>query len=249
MSFSSDVKSEILEGSSKEKKECCIKAEKFGELLTKTPLKENLVQEYKQYLDIAKLNECCIKSILKGAFLGAGCIVEPNIDYHFEILVKNKSCCEYLFNLLSLLEFTPKIMKRKKQKVYTIYFKESDQISIFLSIIGTNKAMLKFEEIRVEKDVSNNVNRTLNCELANLEKTIVSSVKQINAIEKLKKSKHWNSLNDKLKYTSYLRMKYKNDSLEQIASKTKGENKISKSGLKHRLDKIIELAEKIDMKR
>ncbi len=244
MSFSSDVKNEVLNNFSKNKKSCCIKAEKFGEYLTSVPLKNILNEEFREYLDISKLNECCIKSILKGVFLGSGCIVDPFVDYHFEAIFKNKACGEYFFNLLSVLDFTPKLIKRKKQNI--VYFKESEQISLFLSILGANNAVLKFEQIRVEKEVKNKINRTTNCETANLSKTINSAVKQIDAINKLKKNGKFASLNDKLKYTAKLRLKYPTESLDYIASITAKDekNKISKSGLKHRLDKIIEIAEK-----
>lgn len=244
MSFSSDVKNEVLNNFSKNKKSCCIKAEKFGEYLTSVPLKNILNDEFKEYLDISKLNECCIKSILKGVFLGSGCIVDPLVDYHFEAIFKNKACGEYFLNLLSVLDFTPKLIKRKKQNI--VYFKESEQISLFLSILGANNAVLKFEQIRVEKEVKNKINRTTNCETANLSKTINSAVKQIEAINKLKKSGKFASLNEKLKYTANLRIKYPTESLDYISSVTSKDekNKISKSGLKHRLDKIVEIAEK-----
>ena len=244
MSFSSDVKNEVLNNFSKNKKSCCIKAEKFGEYLTSVPLKNILNEEFREYLDVSKLNECCIKSIIKGVFLVSGCIVDPLVDYHFEAIFKNKACGEYFFNLLSVLDFTPKLIKRKKQNI--VYFKESEQISLFLSILGANNAVLKFEQIRVEKEVKNKINRTTNCETANLSKTINSAVKQIDAINKLKKNGKFASLNDKLKYTAKLRLKYPTESLDYIASITAKDekNKISKSGLKHRLDKIIEIAEK-----
>ncbi|MDO4282792.1 MAG: DNA-binding protein WhiA [Clostridia bacterium] len=245
MSFSSDVKDEILKNFSGNQKTCCIKAEKFGEYLTSVPLKNILGNEFKEYLDISKLKECCIKSILKGVFLGSGCIVDPMLDYHFEVIFKNKACGEYILNLLSVLDFTPKMIKRKKQNV--VYFKESEQISLFLSILGANNAVLKFEQIRVEKEVKNSINRTTNCETANLSKTINSAVKQIEAIKKLKEHGKFASLNDKLKYTANLRLKYPTESLDYIASKTAKDekNKISKSGLKHRLDKLIQLAAEI----
>lgn len=244
MSFSSDAKNEVLNNFSKNKKSCCIKAEKFGEYLTSVPLKNILNDEFKEYLDISKLNECCIKSILKGVFLGSGCIVDPLVDYHFEAIFKNKACGEYFFNLLSVLDFTPKLIKRKKQNI--VYFKESEQISLFLSILEANNAVLKFEQIRVEKEVKNKINRTTNCKTANLSKTINSAVKQIDAIKKLKKNGKFASLNDKLKYTANLRLKYPTESLDYISSVTSKDekNKISKSGLKHRLDKIVEIAEK-----
>lgn len=243
MSFSSDIKEEVLRNFSNTKDTCCIKAEKFGEYLTSVQLKNSLNNEFNEYLDIAKLKECCIQSICKGVFLGSGCIVDPIQDYHFEAIFKNKSCGEYFYNLLSLLEFTPKLIKRKKLNV--VYFKEAEQISFFLSIIGANNAVLKFEQIRVEKEVKNTINRTTNCETANLSKTINTALKQIEAINKLKKNGKYELLSEKLKYTAKLRLKYRTESLDYIASKTqnKGKDKISKSGLKHRLDKIIKLAE------
>jgi len=244
MSFSSDVKEEILKNFSHSKKKCCILAERFGEDLISVCYKSELHDEFKEYLNIAKLKECCIRSILQGVFLGAGCIVDPTSDYHFEVILKNKACGEYLLDLLSLLEFTPKLIKRKKN--YVIYFKESEQISLFLSLLGASNAMLRFEQIRVEKEVKNSVNRSTNCEMANLSKTVNTAVKQIDAIKKIKREGKFASLTDKLKYTANLRLKYPTESLDFLANITNQDkkNKVSKSGLKHRLDKLIEIAER-----
>ena len=246
MSFSSDIKSEILSKVGKEKRECCIKAETFGELLTSAKLKSSLEEEYKDYFDIGNLKECCIKAVLKGVFLSSGCIVSPDSDYHFELTFKNKACAEYILNLLSVLEFTPKMLKRKNAGSYIIYIKDSEQISLFLSMIEASNALFKFENIRVERDLKNNINRNINCETANLSKTIETSVKQLSAIEKIKREGLYDSLNDKLKYTASLREKYKEESLDYIASKTSGKNKVTKSGLKHRLDKLVKIASQIE---
>lgn len=246
MSFSSKVKDEILENISKVTNTCCINAEKFGENITYVHLKSELVNEdTKDFFDISKLNECCLRSVLMGAFLSSGCIVDPALDYHFEIVIKNKACADYIYNILSLLEFTPKILKRKKTNSYIVYFKESEQISIFLSVIGVSKALLKFEEIRVEKDVKNNINRNVNCETANIAKTANAAIKQCEAINMLKKKKKFDILNDKLKYIANLRLKYPEASLEELSLKTSGIDKISKSGIKHRLDKIIKIANEL----
>ncbi len=246
MSFASDVKEEVLSSFSTNKKVCCIAAEKFGEKLTQAYMKYEIDSEFNKYFDIAKLDDCCIKSIIKGAFLGAGYIVDPVYDYHFEILTKNKACAEYLFNLLSVLEFTPKIIKKKKLNLFSIYIKDSEQISLILSILGANTGVLKFEQVRVEKDVKNNINRAINCEAANISKTVNSAVKQIDAIEKIKKAGILNKLDDKLKYTIYLREKYPDGSLDFLSTKSSDENKVSKSGLKHRFDKIIKIAKNLD---
>ena len=117
-----------------------------------------------------------------------------------------------------------------------------DEYSQFFDISKLNEDEIKFEQIRVEKQVKNNINRTINCETANLSKTIASSVKQLEAIKNLKKCGEYDRLEEKLKYVAQLREKYPDKSLAFIASKTNVENKLTKSGLKHRLDKIIEIS-------
>ena len=243
MSFSSDIKTELLENLSKEKNVKYLNAEKYGENLTYALTKASLSSEFKEFLNISNLTENIIKNIFKGVFLNSGCIVDPNTDYHLEIVLKNKACAEYIFNLFSVLDFTPKLIKRKS--TYVIYIKDSEQISIFLSLIEATNALLKYEEIRVEKNVKNNINRATNCETANLSKTVESATKQLMAIEKIYKAGKENLLNDKLKKTASLRKKYPYDSLDYISKQTINDEYISKSGLKHRLDKIIEIADNI----
>lgn len=245
MSFSSKIKEEILKKLSKKEYEQYMKLEKFGESLTQTSLKNDLKEEFDMYFDLSVLTEKDIKVLLKGVFLGSGCVVDPERDYHLELTFKNKACMEYIYNLLSLLEFTPRTLKRKTNKLYVIYIKEADQISKFLSIIEVSNAVLTFEQVRVEKEVKNNINRSINCETANLAKSIKTSVKQIEAINKLKKEGKFDMLNKKLKDTANLRIKYPNESLDYLAKKTLNKEAVSKSGIKHRLDKIIELASKI----
>lgn len=243
MSFSEEIKNEILNSIEKSTKKLDkIKYESFGEMLTQTNKKNDLKDEYSQFFDISKLNEDEIKYVLKGVFLSSGCVVNPSLDYHLEISFKNKACTEYIYDILSVLEFTPKILKRKNSNNYVIYIKDSDQIATFLGLLEANNSVLKFEQIRVEKQVKNNINRTINCETANLSKTIASSVKQLEAIKNLKKCGEYDRLEEKLKYVARLREKYPDKSLAFIASKTNVENKLTKSGLKHRLDKIIEIS-------
>ena len=119
--------------------------------------------------------------------MASGCIIDPNKDYRFEASFKNKACAEYFIDVLSLLDFTPKLVRRAKANVYVVYFKESEQISYMLSLLEANKCMLKFEEIRVVKDVNNTKNRATNCEVANMTKSINSSLLQLNAINVIRK--------------------------------------------------------------
>ena len=127
----------------------------------------------------------------------------------------------------------------------SVYFKESEQISYMLSLLEANKSMLQFEEIRVVKDVNNTKNRMSNCEMANMTKSVNSALKQLEAIKKIKNNGRFSMLSEKLKYTASLREKYPTATLEEISAKTEGKNKVSKSGLKHRLDKLMQIADEI----
>lgn len=245
MSFSGQVREEILKFYDKNKDPYLIKAEKFGEYLTEAQYKNDLLKDFNDYFEISNLSEEEIKTVIKGVFLASGCIVDPNSDYRFEASFKNKSCAEYFIDMLALLDFTPKLVKRPKANVYIVYFKESEQISYMLSLLEANKSMLQFEEIRVLKDVNNTKNRMSNCEIANMTKSINSALKQLEAIKTIKNSGRFSMLSEKLKYTASLREKYPTATLEEIAAKTSGKNKISKSGLKHRLDKLIQIADDI----
>lgn len=245
MSFSGEVRDEIMDYYNKKIDPYIIKAERFGEYLTQAQYKNDLMEDFSDYFNISNLSEDEIKAVIKGVFMASGCIIDPNKDYRFEASFKNKACAEYFIDVLSLLDFTPKLVRRSKANVYVVYFKESEQISYMLSLLEANKCMLKFEEIRVVKDVNNTKNRATNCEVANMTKSINSSLLQLNAINVIRKKGMFLKLNDKLKYTASLREQYPTDTLEQIASKTEGKNKISKSGLKHRLDKLIEIAQNL----
>ena len=245
MSFSGQVREEILKFYDKNKDPYLIKAEKFGEYLTEAQYKNDLLKDFNDYFEISNLSEEEIKTVIKGVFLASGCIVDPNSDYRFEASFKNKSCAEYFIDMLALLDFTPKLVKRPKANVYIVYFKESEQISYMLSLLEANKSMLQFEEIRVLKDVNNTKNRMSNCEIANMTKSVNSALKQLEAIKTIKNSGRFSMLSEKLKYTASLREKYPTATLEEISAKTEGKNKVSKSGLKHRLDKLIQIADEL----
>ena len=245
MSFSGQVREEILKFYDKNKDPYLIKAEKFGEYLTEAQYKNDLLKDFNDYFEISNLSEEEIKTVIKGVFLASGCIVDPNSDYRFEASFKNKSCAEYFIDMLALLDFTPKLVKRPKANVYIVYFKESEQISYMLSLLEANKSMLQFEEIRVLKDVNNTKNRMSNCEIANMTKSVNSALKQLEAIKTIKNSGRFSMLSEKLKYTASLREKYPTATLEEISAKTEGKNKVSKSGLKHRLDKLMQIADEI----
>lgn len=126
-----------------------------------------------------------LKAIIRGAFLGAGSINNPEKKYHLEIILSTKSNAEKIINILKSFTIGAKGLERKNG--YSIYIKDGEEISKLLALIGANSSVLKFEQIRVLRDMKNNVNRKVNCETANLNKTVNAAVKQIEAIKKLQK--------------------------------------------------------------
>ena len=177
------------------------------------------------------------KSLIRGIFLGSGSINEPTKKYHLEILLKDKDVAQYIQNILKSFNIKAKILEMNN----TIYIKEGEEISKFLAFIGAQKAVLKYEEIRVMREIRNNVNRQVNCETANLNKTISASVMQIEAINYLKKIKKYEELPTNLQEIAELRLEYPEMSLKDLGSLL--ENPLGKSGVNHRLKKIIEIAD------
>lgn len=177
------------------------------------------------------------KALVRGIFLGSGSINDPNKKYHLEILLKERDIAQYIQNLLKEVNIKAKILETNN----TIYIKEGEEISKFLAFIEASKSVLKFEEIRVMKDIRNNVNRKVNCETANLNKTISASVIQIDAINFLKKMKKFEELPQNLIEMAEIRIENPEASLKELGELL--ENPIGKSGVNHRLKKIIEIAE------
>ena len=128
-----------------------------------------------------------------------------------------------------------------KQKENIIYIKEGEEISKFLAFIGASKAVLKFEEIRVQRHMNNKVNRLVNCESANLNRVLNASVDQINAIKRLKKTGKFKKLDENLKQIAELRLKYPDISLIELGQKLNPP--LGKSGVNYRLTKIIKMVE------
>lgn len=181
-----------------------------------------------------QIKRICIRE----AFLKSGFINDPNKEYHLEIVFKRKNKCEEIKNILLDFDINARTIKRGNN--YILYLKEGEEISKFLALIGANSAVLKFEEIRVIKDTRNNINRLVNCETANINKIITASVTQIKAIEHLKKINKFNDLPNNLKEIANLRLRNPDSSLEELGKML--EKPIGKSGVNHRLNKIIEIA-------
>ena len=176
------------------------------------------------------------KAFIRGLFMGAGSINNPKQKYHLECGIKDEKQVDLIVELMEKND----IYLKKKGNI--IYIKEGEEISKFLAFIGASKSVLKFEEIRVQRNMNNKVNRIVNCETANLNKILNASVEQINAIRKLKKSGKFEKLDDNLKEIANLRLEYPDMPLVELGKKLN--EPVGKSGVNYRLRKIIELANK-----
>lgn len=181
------------------------------------------------------------KAMIRGCFMATGSINNPANSYHLEIVFDNKINAEDVLEKLKDFEIKSNIIERDKK--FVIYIKDGDQISNFLALIGANKSVLEFEQTRVVKDVRNKVNRLVNCETANLNKTINASVRQVEDIKYIKKRHKFNSLTPKDRDIANLRLEFPNATYAELAKKTNPE--IGKSGVNHRLTNISKFADEL----
>lgn len=196
--------------------------------------------------DIAQeliVDECCKRSYLRGAFLAGGSVNNPETSsYHLEIASLYKEHNQAPSELMNEFSLNSKFLERKNG--YITYLKEAEKIADFLSVIGAHNALLKFEDVRIVRDMRNSVNRLVNCETANLNKTIGASLRQAENIRYIQETEGLDILPEKLREIAILRMEHQDLTLKELGEMVSG-NSISKSGINHRLRKIDEIAEKI----
>ena len=176
-----------------------------------------------------------VRAFIRGLFMGAGSINNPEKKYHLECGIREEENTKKIIDLLERSDIN------FKNNSKTIYTKEGEEISKFLAFIGANKSMLKFEEIRVQRHMNNKVNRLVNCESANLNKVLNASVEQINEIKKLKESGKFEKMDNSLKEIAELRLEYPDISLVELGKKLA--IPLGKSGVNYRLKRIIKIAE------
>ena len=181
------------------------------------------------------------KAIVRGAFLGAGTITEPKKTYHLELIFENEENASYIKELLNKNNISSDIIKRENK--FLVYIDDSENISKFLAFIGAYKSMLDFEDIRIYKEMRNKVNRLVNYETANMNKTIITSVKQIDDIKFIKSKKQFEKLSNKEQELARLRLNKPNASLKELGELLTPP--ISKSGVKHRMENITKFADEL----
>ena len=184
---------------------------------------------------------CCKRAYLRGAFLGAGSVSDPEKGYHLEFVSPTLKHAEYIKDVMSLLEMDPKIVPRKNN--YVVYLKEGTQIVDLLNIMGAHIALMELENIRIVKEVRNNVNRIVNCETANLKKTVSAAVRQMQDIEYIQKTIGIAALPENLQEAAQYRLEHPSATLKELGEMLYPP--VGKSGVNHRLKKISEIAEEV----
>lgn len=189
------------------------------------------------------LGLCCKKSYLRGSFLAAGSVNNPDsASYHLEIVSTYHDHSEALCKLMNQFNLHAKVIERKKGHV--VYIKEADKIGEFLNIIGAHPSLLRFENIRILKDMRNSVNRLVNCETANLNKTIQAAMRQIKNIELIDQVVGLEHLPERLKEVAEMRLKNPELNLYELGQLLPS-GKVSKSAINHRLRKLEEMANRL----
>ena len=193
--------------------------------------------------------DCCARSYLAGAFLAYGSCNDPSkTNYHLEISLPEKSNATFIVKLISRFNITAKITERRNR--FVVYVKKADYVSDFLAVIRANDCRLEFENERISRDMKNSLSRIDNCEIANEVKTIRAAAKQVEQIKIIKEAGKYELLDEKLRNVIDLRLKYQEYSLLELCDaylKNYGEI-VSKSGMKHRLNKIEAIAKDIEEK-
>jgi DNA-binding protein WhiA len=182
---------------------------------------------------------CCKKAFLRGAFLSGGSISDPEKTYHLEITSHTQELANEVCEVFSSFDLNAKVISRKGS--FVTYIKEGEDIVDFLNIIGAHNALMELENIRILKEMRNNVNRAVNCETANLEKTVNASLRQVENIKYIKEKVGIGSLPENLQDIAELRLEFSDANLKELGEMLSPP--LGKSGVNHRLRKLDRIAE------
>ena len=188
--------------------------------------------------------ECCARAYLAGAFLAGGSVNSPNkANYHLEISTNNEGLAKFIQKLMNRFDLPAKYIKRRNQDV--IYLKASDKIGDFLRYIGASDAVFTFEDSRIQRDFMNSLTRLDNCELANAMKSMAAGKKQLEDIQWIENYRGLEALPETLQHAAYARKELPEASLLELCDYCADvyDETISKSGMKHRLAKLKEMAD------
>lgn len=186
-------------------------------------------------------SQCCRRAYIKGVFMTSGSISDPNKGYHMEIVCENRERAEFISNIINGFDISSRIIQRKRY--YVVYLKDGEMIVSMLGIMGAHISLMNMENIRIKKEIRNKINRRVNCEAANLNKTVSAAVKQIEDIIFIMETKGPFYLPDNLQALAVARLENEDASLKELGEMMTPP--IGKSGVNHRLRKISEIADEI----
>lgn len=184
-------------------------------------------------------NTCCKRAFIRGAFLAGGSMSDPNKSYHFEIVCHTLEQGKQLQSVMQSFDTDAKIVERKGHHV--VYLKEGSQIVDMLNVMEAYVALMNLENVRILKEVRNTINRKVNCETANINKTVNAAVKQVEDIELIRERIGLDNLPDNLREMALLRLEYPEATLKELGNYL--EPPVGKSGVNHRLRKLSAIAE------
>ena len=201
----------------------------YGDICENMSVSDNLIIQ----------KECCKRAFIRGAFLVTGSISDPEKFYHFEIVCSTESKASQLKKIINSFHIDAKIVARKKH--FVVYVKESEGIVDILNVMEAHVSLLEFENIRILKGMRNTVNRKVNCETANLNKTVSAAVKQVEDINYIKNTVGFSVLSENLEELARLRLEHTDSSLKELGQMLTVP--VGKSGVNHRLRKISQMAD------
>ncbi len=182
---------------------------------------------------------CCKRAFIRGAFMASGSMSDPNKAYHFEIVCRTYEQAQRLQELMEEFETEPKIIERKSH--YVVYLKDGSQIVDMLNVMEAYVSLMNLENVRILKEISNSVNRKVNCETANINKTVSASVKQIADIELIRDVIGFDNIPEPLREMALVRLEHRDDPLKDLGQYLNPP--VGKSGINHRLRKLAAIAE------
>ncbi len=185
--------------------------------------------------------DCCRTAFLRGAFLAGGSVTDPKKRYHLELATSHVPASREVQALMEEMGFLPRSIRRGADAL--LYFKQSEHIEDFLTKIGAPAAAMDIMTAKVDKEIRNGANRAMNCDMANVNKTLDAAQEQVGAIKKLRRSARWDALPEKLRQTAALRLEYPELSLVQLAEKC--DPPVTKSCMNHRMRKLMEEAKEL----
>ena len=196
-------------------------------------------EEFSQVNHFVLQRDCCKRAFIRGAFLASGSISDPEKNYHFEIVCTHEEKAKQLQEIMHTFQLDAKIVLRKKY--YVVYIKEGARIVDILNVMEAHIALMKLENVRILKDMRNSVNRRVNCETANINKTVSAAMKQVEDIKYIEDTIGFSGLSEGLAEIAKLRLSQPEATLKELGSMLNPP--VGKSGVNHRLRKLSNIAD------